>query len=1251
MQLLKAECASCHNPEKKKGGLVLTSRETLLKGGEEGPVVTPGKPDTSLLLKSLASAADPHMPPKKQLAESQIKLLRDWVKAGVKWDAKAFDEDFPMQPVQLQPLPSDYQPVFALALSPDGKQLALARGDAVVVHQIGKTNFAASKRFKAHADAVQSLVWSRDGNAVASGAFREVKLWDPASGEQQRTLTNGLVGLVTGIKFVADGKEIIVADSVAAQAGFVRRYRLEDGKLLQSWRAHADAIYGFDCSADEKQLATGSGDKLIRIWNLESGKETAQLEGHAAQVLAVAFNSNATQIASCGADHDLRIWDVQTRQKIATLGKHTASITALQWPQDGKVVYAASDAGMLLTYSNLKPHTGMESSSSGEERKLVNAGDAVLSLAITPEAKYLVAGTHSGKVQVFSKEGKLLTSLAPEPAENKTVASVNPEHRKNTGKTKSREKAELSTVDFKLTAVASLFASPSEIQLSADASSHGVLISAKLANGFEVDATSAARFSASRKAPFTVTAQGQLRALRPGKGTLVASVGKNKVEIPVVVNGGASNDKELGVAPASFVRDVLPALSKAGCSAGACHAKAEGQNGFKLSVFSYDPKGDYAEIVKDAHGRRVFPSAPEESLILKKPLTVIPHEGGLRFERGSETHQLLVRWIRQGMAYSLTNEPALERLSVFPKERRYQKKAAQRLLVQAHYSDGSVRDVTPLAAFDSNDKEIAKVDEGGLVRVGTLTGQGVIVARYMGMVADSHILVPADRLLPDEKYAALPRNNFIDDLAYDHFRQLGLFPSDLCSDAEFLRRASLDAIGVLPTPDEVRSFLADKDPNKRTKLIAHLVERPAFVDYWANKWADLLRPNPDRVGVKSVFILDQWIRESFRQNKPYDQFVREIILAEGSNHRDGPAVVYRDRREPSELTTMFSQLFLGTRMECAKCHHHPNEKWSQDDFYQFAAFFGGVKQKGGGLSPPISGGTETFFFRPGGKVKHPLTEQVMAPRAPDAPEPKVSEQEDPRAALADWLTAADNPFFAKAAVNRAWANFFGRGMVEPVDDFRVSNPCVDPNLLAALGEDFVKHGYDLKHLMRTIMQSRLYQLSSTPNEFNLADTRHFSRAYRRRLPGEVLLDAVNDVTATQDTFSAMPQGTRAMNLWSYKIESTFLDAFSRPNPSSDCPCERDRQTSVVQALHMMNSKSLQSKLSNKTGRVRQLADSTKTPEEIVTELYLATVTRPPAEEELRTAVAAFKEPKATRQTATEDVLWALINSAEFVFNH
>ncbi|MDQ3625347.1 MAG: DUF1549 and DUF1553 domain-containing protein, partial [Verrucomicrobiota bacterium] len=619
--------------------------------------------------------------------------------------------------------------------------------------------------------------------------------------------------------------------------------------------------------------------------------------------------------------------------------------------------------------------------------------------------------------------------------------------------------------------------------------------------------------------------------------------------------------------PPSFLRDVLPVLSKSGCNAGACHAKPDGQNGFHLTVFSYDPRSDYNEIVKDARGRRVFPSAPEESLLLLKPTLTVPHEGGERFDKNSDAYRALAQWIRTGMLYRAENEPALQHLDVFPRERRYRKAASQRLLVHAHFSDGSVRDVTALASFSSNDKEIARVTEDGLVGIGKVSGQAVIVARFMGQVGDSQIIVPADRQLPDSIYANLPVNNFIDELAYERFKQLGLFPSEGCEDAEFLRRASLDTLGILPRPDEARAFVEDTDPRKREKAIDRLLDDPAFADYWANKWADLLRPNPDRVGIKSVFVLDQWLRESFRANRPYDQFVRDIVLAEGNNHRDGPAVVYRDRREPPELATMFSQLFLGVRLDCAKCHHHPNEKWGQEDFYRMAAFFGPLKQKGTGLSPPISAGNETFYFAPGKPVKHPVTDEVMEPQPPDGPPMKAAENADPRRALADWMTAADNPFFARAIANRVWANFFGRGIVDPVDDFRLSNPASHPALLDALGKEVVRQKFDLKALMRTIMRSHLYQLSATPNEHNSADTRNFARAYRRRLPAEVLADAVADVTGVPDTYTGMPPRSRAMQAWTYKIQSQTMDAFGRPNSSSDCPCERDPRPSIVQSLH------------------------------------------------------------------------------------
>ncbi|MES2709496.1 MAG: DUF1553 domain-containing protein [Verrucomicrobiota bacterium] len=777
------------------------------------------------------------------------------------------------------------------------------------------------------------------------------------------------------------------------------------------------------------------------------------------------------------------------------------------------------------------------------------------------------------------------------------------------------------------------------------------LITARGLDGFETDVTdnAAVTVTVSDAATLDVEAAGVLRGKSAGTALLTVRLGSHQAELPVTVTAPPET-------PVSFVRDVLPVLGKAGCNAGACHAKADGQNGFRLTVFSFDPESDYRSIVQGARGRRIFPSDPEESLLLLKATQTVPHEGGARFERGSDAWRTLTAWIGGGLTWRNREEPAVTAILVFPQQRRYKKGAAQRLVVHARYADGSVRDVTALSRFDSNDKQIATVSEEGKITVDQLSGQAVIVARFMGIVGDSKVVVPADRPLPEERYQALPVSNFIDTLAWDRLRQLGLFPSEPCTDAEFLRRASLDTLGLLPTPEEARAFLADTDPDKRAKAIERLLAHPAWADLWATKWADLLRPNPDRVGVKGVYLLDQWLRGVFRENRPWDQFVREILLAQGNTHRFGPAVIYRDRREPPELTTMFSQLFLGTRLECAKCHHHPNEKWSQEDFYKLAAFFAPLHPKGGGISTPISGGNETFFVSGGGSLKHPVTGGVMKPQPPDGPEAAVKEGGDPRQALADWMLDPANPFFAKAMANRLWAQFFGKGIVDPVDDFRLSNPPSNPALMDALAAEFIRLKYDGKALARLILRSRLYQLGSAPNETNTADTRNFSRSYRRRMAAEVMADAVADITQVPTKYPGMPVGSRAMNSWTYKIDSRTMDAFGRPNSSSDCPCERNLAPAIGQALHLMNSDVLQGKLASaeSQARVQRLAAGNAPPPEVVTELYLASYGRFPEAEELAAATALFPaDPAAAagRRQAVEDILWSLLNSAEFVFNH
>lgn len=698
----------------------------------------------------------------------------------------------------------------------------------------------------------------------------------------------------------------------------------------------------------------------------------------------------------------------------------------------------------------------------------------------------------------------------------------------------------------------------------------------------------------------------------------------------------------------TFERDIVPILTKQGCNAGACHGKARGQNGFALSLLAYDHDFDYQAITQEGRGRRVFPASPSQSLLLRKATGDLPHGGGKRFARDSVAYQQMEKWIASGLPRTPATAPKLVRISVSPTEKLLQAGSVQALAVTAHYSDGSTEDVTRMTAYQSNESTYASVNDQGMVQAGKLPGEAAIMARYQNLFAVCNVLIPLPGKPEASIFTKLPRQNFIDGLVWDKLQQLGVAPSEAASDATFLRRVHLDIIGRLPTPAETRAFLKDQQPDKRARLIDALLARPEYVDHWANKWADLIRPNPYRVGIKATMNLDAWLRDAFRRNLPYDQMVREIVTAQGSSFRDGAIVVFRDRREPDEITTMVSQLFLGVRLECARCHHHPFEVWSQHDFYSFAAFFGRVSFKGAGISTPISGGEEVVFTKPSGQVKHPVTGKVLQPTPLLGKPMEIPVEQDPRAVLAQWMTSPENPFFAKVMVNRVWADLMGRGIVEPVDDLRATNPPSNAKLLDALAEDFKANGYDLKKLIRTITSSAVYSLSSVPRPESVGDSRNYSRHYRQRLRAEVLLDAYSDITGVNEQFDAMPAGSRAMELWTARVPSTFLDSFSRPDPNQDPPCERTNETSVVQALHLMNAKNLQRKVSSDEGRAAVLSKSTKTPAEIVDELYLLAFCRLPSEVERKAAMKRFDNPKANRRQLTEDLLWALLNSPEFV---
>jgi hypothetical protein len=704
----------------------------------------------------------------------------------------------------------------------------------------------------------------------------------------------------------------------------------------------------------------------------------------------------------------------------------------------------------------------------------------------------------------------------------------------------------------------------------------------------------------------------------------------------------------------TFELDVMPVLTAAGCNQGACHGKQRGQNGFQLSLLGFDADFDYTALVHAARGRRLSRSAPAASLLLQKATAQIPHGGGPRLERDGPRYEILRRWISAGMPRSTSSDPVLQRIELLPDETPLERTTRQALTVVAHYSDGSQRDVTGLTTFQSNEPAIVAVDEQGVLEAGSIAGEASIMARFLTEIATWNTGVAVEGSVDPADYEGLPRRNFIDELVWDKLRDMRLLPSPPCDDSTFLRRTHLNLIGRLPSAQEARDFLADQSPDKRARLVDRLLERPEYADFWAAKWADLLRPNPYRVGIKATLNLDVWLRDVFRQNLPYDHWVRQLVAAQGSTWRNGAVTFFRDRREPDEIATAVSQLFLGVRLECAKCHHHPFEIWGQDDFYQFASYFSRIGRKGVGLSPPISGGEEIVFVSASGTVSHPVTGQALEPRPLGSDEGvEIPAGADPRDALVDWMVAPENPFFARAAANRLWAAMMGRGLVEPVDDMRLTNPPSNAALLDALADEFRRVGFDQKALLRVIANSHVYQLASLPNDRNTADTRNYARYYRRQLAAETLLDAVCDVTGGSERFVgaraiAAPLDTRAAGLWTFRLNSRFLDAFGRPDANQDPPCERLGESTVVQALHLMNAPELHAKVVSDTGRAAALAASDRTAEEIITELYLAAYSRYPDVENL---AALLGDSPEERRHGTEDVLWSIINSPEFMLCH
>ncbi|MEO8351164.1 MAG: DUF1549 and DUF1553 domain-containing protein [Chthoniobacteraceae bacterium] len=697
---------------------------------------------------------------------------------------------------------------------------------------------------------------------------------------------------------------------------------------------------------------------------------------------------------------------------------------------------------------------------------------------------------------------------------------------------------------------------------------------------------------------------------------------------------------------ASFRYDVVPVLSKNGCNGGGCHGKSEGQNGFRLSLLGFEPAEDYDHIVVEARGRRVFPAAPENSLLLLKATGEMPHGGGARIERGSPDYQILLSWLKAGMPKPTDAEPRVTRIEVTPREKILAPDDSVTLRLMAFLDDGAERDVTALARFESNDPEMAKVSPEGTVHIEKCTGDVAVMVRFADQVDVFRATVPLGA--PVENLP--PARNFIDELVWKKLQTLGLPPSEVCDDSTFLRRVTLDLAGRLPTADEATAFLADAAPDKRSHRIDALLTSEDYADFFAGKWTALLRnKRKDPRWAAGTVSFHGWVRDQIWRGTPYHEWVAELLTATGAPSENPPAGWYREVATAPEQLQDVAQLFAGTRLQCAQCHHHPYEKWSQQDYYGFAAFFSTLARK-----PSAEPQEDAIYHRwREASAENPRTHKPVRPTLLGGAKLDLTPDQDPRQPLADWLTAPENPFFARVLVNRYWKHFFGRALVEPEDDLRVTNPATNPALLESLAKSFTESGTDLRALCRTICNSATYQLAATPNAHNVADRQNFSRFYPRRLPAEVLLDAIDAVTGVETKFASEPLGTRAIALPddSFNAGSYFLSVFGRPDNASACECERANDGSLAIALHLLNAKTIQEKLSAPTGRVAALVADTAPLSEKLGAVYMSALTRRPTDEETETAADYLAKRSGEPQQAWEDIVWALLNTKEFLFNH
>ncbi len=775
---------------------------------------------------------------------------------------------------------------------------------------------------------------------------------------------------------------------------------------------------------------------------------------------------------------------------------------------------------------------------------------------------------------------------------------------------------------------------PARLELSGKRDSRRLIVSGTTADGRAFDLSTFIKLAAGSD-HVSIDRDGFVVPKKVGKTTVKVTVGKKSIDVPVEI-------KDVTNHPVSFIREVIPAISKVGCNAGTCHGAQKGKRGFKLSLRGYDPLFDYRALVDDLSGRRFNRSRPEQSLMLLKPTQGVPHEGGFLFDEKSRTYSVFQQWIAEGCRFDSAKR--VVRIEIFPKKPLLETvDSQQQLIVVAHFPDGTSRDVTRDAVFETSDFEVATVSKTGRIEA-VRRGEAAALVRYEGLYAAAPVAIIGDR----EGFAwqAAPERNYIDKLVNAKLQRMKILPSGTCSDAEFLRRASIDLTGLPPTVEQVKAFLADKQPviEKRNAKIDQLIGSPQFIEHWTLKWSDLLLSNSKFITEKGSWAFRNWIRRAIATNMAFDKFAYQLMTANGSTFENPAANYYRISREPKVVMENMTQVFIGTRFQCNQCHDHPFERWTQRQYYELSAYFAGVGRKAG----PVKGEEIIYSLATPTDIKHPSTGETISAAFPFSSD-LDKKNPDLRIRLADWLTSPKNPYFAKSIVNRYWSYLHGAGIIDPVDDIRASNPPSNPPLLDELTRRFIANGFDLKRLVREMARSETYQRTFRPNKWNDDDSLNFSHASPRRLTAEQLFDALHVATGAPCRIPGVPVGFRASQIPDPKVKIGFLDMFGRPPRESPCECERSSDVSLSQTLNMINGPTVSEAIIHPEGRVAKLIAAKADDKAIVGNVYLAVICRPPTEAELKQGVAYLAEV-GNRSEAAQDLMWALINSPSFLFN-